>query len=78
LEQLSKKLFNGSKIARQGWNGKGMHLELATGTLAFVTSQASKAVDVEPFIVMFTADKKYVPWLASHTDVLATDFVVVS
>lgn len=51
------------RYQRQGWNGKGMFIYLATH------------VDmIEPFIMMKTADDKYVPWLASQTDMLADDW----
>lgn len=52
---------------RQGWNGKGMYIYLAEGVNGF-----------EPFIAMKTADDKFVPWLASQTDILATDWQVQS
>jgi hypothetical protein len=31
-----------------------------------------------PYIYMFTADKKQVPWLASQTDVLSEDWTIVN
>lgn len=31
-----------------------------------------------PYLQMFTADKKLVPWLASQTDVLAEDWSICS
>ncbi len=59
----------GLKVARAGWNGKGMWLNLQ------VPDAHSKMT--LPYIYMFTADKHQVPWLASQTDVLSSDWSVV-
>ena len=61
-----KALKAGGRVARAGWNGKGMWLELQ------VPDEHSKMS--LPYIYMKTADGKLVPWLASQTDVLATDW----
>ncbi|MNJ71027.1 hypothetical protein D3C76_1571760 [compost metagenome] len=37
----------------------------------------SPSQELSPWIGMKTADNKFVPWLASQTDVLAEDWVVV-
>ena len=59
----------GKKVARAGWNGKGMWLELQRPT------ELSKMT--LPYIFMKTADDNLVPWLASQTDVLCEDWNVV-
>jgi hypothetical protein len=59
----------GRRVARIGWNGKGMWLELQA------PDEHSKMS--LPYIFMKTADGKLVPWLASQTDVLAEDYVLV-
>ena len=59
----------GNKVARAGWNGKGMWLNLQ------VPDEHSKMS--LPYIYMFTADQKQVPWLASQTDVLSEDWMVL-
>lgn len=59
----------GLKVARRGWNGKGMYLELQ------LPDEHSKMT--LPYIWMWTACKNRVPWLASQTDVLAEDWQVV-
>lgn len=59
----------GARIARKGWNGKGMWLQLQ------VPDAHSKMT--LPYIYMKTADDNLVPWLASQTDVLAEDWVVL-
>lgn len=72
----------GLKVAREGWNGKGMFLFQIDGNAwDFTTDSADESVndmDTLPFICMKTADNKLVPWLASQTDVLSEDWVVVS
>lgn len=61
-------LKDGKRVAREGWNGRNMHLYLRS----FV------AGDYEPCIVMFTAQGKHQPgWLASQADMLATDWIIV-
>lgn len=62
-------LKEGQKVAREGWNGKGMWLELQR------PDEHSKMT--LPYIYMFTACKNRVPWLASQTDVLSEDWVIV-
>ena len=77
-------LKNGQKVARAGWNGKGMFLFLVPGS-TFKVSRApllgiypeGTEINYCPHIDMKTADEKIVPWLASQTDVLAEDWCVV-
>ena len=56
----------GFRVARAGWNGKGMWLALQRPT---DTSRMTV-----PYIFMKTADDQLVPWLASQTDLLAEDW----
>jgi hypothetical protein len=63
-------LEQGERVARQGWNGKGMWLKLQ------VPDAHSKMT--LPYVYMFTADKNQVPWLCSQTDMLAKDWVHVT
>lgn len=77
-------LKRGDCVARNGWNGKGMFLTLREGETATVSDEtarnlnaASNVVEFGPYILMFTAQKNYVPWLASQTDILAADWVQV-
>jgi hypothetical protein len=63
-------LKSGGRVARHGWNGKGMYLELQR------PDKNSKMTS--PYIYMKTADGKLVPWLASQTDMLNEDWVEVT
>lgn len=76
----------GHKIARAGWNGKGMFLyyvgpgryppSTPTGT-EIASEHKDHLVPYRPYIAMFTVDRDVVPWLASQSDVLEEDWVVV-
>ena len=77
-------LKSGKKVARLGWNGKGMFLFLVPGSVFKVNRPPLLGIYPEgteinycPHIDMRTADGKIVPWLASQTDVLAEDWVIV-
>jgi len=74
-----EKMKLGDKVARKGWNGKGMFLFLICGNSWEFTTDVSGVdeIDTLPFICMKTADNKLVPWLASQTDVIADDWCVV-
>ena len=75
-------LKQGQRVARKGWNGKGMFLLLIAG--ASVTEPINGCcgnpqevgLPVLDAIYMKTADNKLVPWLASQTDVLSEDWVI--
>lgn len=73
----------GQRVARTGWNGKGMWLALVSGENWGIGGHApydtpdAPHITHAPFIGMKTADNKFVPWLASQTDVLADDWGVV-
>ena len=62
-------LKGGVRVCREGWNGKGMWLELQ------VPDAGSKMT--LPYIFMSTVTGDLVPWLASQTDLLAEDWEVV-
>ena len=76
-------LKKGGVVCRSGWNGKGMFL---------LYVEYSNSVEAEerphchyhnikaeglPWIGMKTADDKFVPWLASQTDILAEDWMLL-
>jgi len=67
--QALELLKSGQRVARQGWNGKGMWLALQRPD---VNSKMSL-----PYIYMSTVTGDLVPWLASQTDVLAEDWISV-
>ena len=69
-------LKQGERVCRQGWNGKGMWLMLVETPPTEAIHVAGAVYNFLPYIQMKTADNKMVPWLASQTDCLATDWQV--
>ena len=75
-------LKKGLKVARAGWNGKGMFLFLIQGStdIAKLHGYGFGEMLNEPTfrdaIFMKTVDNQLVPWTASQTDVLAEDWVI--
>lgn len=74
----------GKKVARGGWNGKGMFLYYVPEGRYPARTDAAKSiaaeddkVDYGAYIAMKTAQGNVVPWLASQTDMLAEDWAVV-
>ena len=72
------------KVARIGWNGKGMFIFLVPGSQFAVNKPPLLGIYPEGTIInyhahidMRTADGTIVPWLASQTDILANDWVEV-
>ena len=68
-------LKTGHKVARQGWNGKGLWLELQV-------PDAHSKMTLPYIYINYPNDAintpgARVPWLASQTDLLAEDWVLV-
>lgn len=77
-------LKDGKKVCRQGWNGKGMFLFLVPGSTFKVNRppllgiyEEGTEINYHAHIDMKTADDKVVPWLASQTDVLSEDWMII-
>jgi len=77
-------LKTGNKVARKGWNGKKLSLFLVDGSKFKVNREPLISIYPEgteityrPHIDMRTADGSIVPWLASQSDLLENDWVVV-
>ncbi len=71
----------GKRVARAGWNGKGMFIFLVPGSVFQVSRPPllgiypeGTTVRYHAHIDMKTADGMVVPWLASQTDLLAEDW----
>jgi hypothetical protein len=63
-------LRRGDKVTRTGWNGKGMWLSLQT-------PDANSKMN-RPYIYIRIVCGELVPWCPSHSDLLGTDWSVVS
>lgn len=79
FSEALEELKCGEKVAREGWNGKGIYIKLQK------PDEHSKMT--LPYIYIVTnglktdnpkAPKGVVPWLASQTDLLSNDWYVVS
>ena len=87
-----KALKEGKRVARQGWNGKNMFLIMNGGyavpkehvradshiSESFLTSRLQSHLKIGKHIDMWTATNDLcVGWLASQTDMLAEDWMVI-
>lgn len=82
-----RELKAGKRVAREGWNGRGMFLAYMPGftiPAGMVNGRTAKYVpagqDVEcgGYIAMWTAQGVWQPgWLASQADMLAEDWIVL-
>ena len=79
-------LKEGKRVARHGWNGKGMflyHVPAASypaqrnenGTMVGVF--ADDMVPYRAYIAMKTVNDEVVPWVASQSDLLDADWAIV-
>lgn len=75
--QAIEALKRGERVARAGWNGKGMWLMLVPANLADAVAFQYAALDALPWIGMKTDDEKFVPWLASQAEMLAEDWFII-
>ena len=88
--QALEELKQGKRIAREGWNGKGMFLWQMDGiampveklqhpeTIVILKEMGKIEVTFLPTIRMFTATGDILTgWLASQSDVFAEDWVVL-
>lgn len=73
----------GRRVARSGWNGKGMFVFLVAGSRFAVSREPllshfgeGTMIDYHAHIDMRTADGKIVPWLASQADLLSDDWEI--
>lgn len=77
---------DGERVARRGWNGKGMYVVFQKGYPDGIAINANTAEATglpqgticffRPYLMMKTVDNEFVPWVASQTDILAEDWYV--
>lgn len=60
----------GHRVSRYGWNGKGQWVALQ------VPDAHSKMK--RPYVYIHPVDGTLVPWIASQSDLLASDWLIVS
>jgi len=66
-----------ARVARAGWNGKGMWIGLHSEGGTFLHEATNTDMAYRDYIAMKTVDNQIVPWTASQTDVLAEDWYIV-
>lgn len=72
----------GMKVTRDGWNGKGMFLYYVPANSYQAQTEAARSVfggmvPYRDYIAMKTVNDEVVPWVASQSDLLEADWVVV-
>jgi hypothetical protein len=89
FNEAIKYVKRGLKVARKGWNGKDMWIALFEPTsLVVLTKEGSvcekeytidtdKVFPIQPAVYMKTAEGNFIPWLASQSDLLSDDWVIV-
>lgn len=65
-----KYLENGHKLTREGWNGKGLYVELEKGG-------DYKFSEILPYFVIKNAKNSFNTWVPSVSDLLAKDWQLV-
>jgi hypothetical protein len=78
----------GSKISREGWNGKGMWVVHQPGYPDGIAINANTAEATGipqgtvcrflPYLILRAVDGAFAPWVPSISDVLAEDWQVAS
>lgn len=66
IGEAIKEMQSGERVRRKNWNGKGQYIELQVPD---INSKMTL-----PYIYIHTVQGDLVPWLASQTDILATDW----
>ena len=77
-----RELKEGSKVARSGWNGKGMFIFLVPGSTFKVNRPPllgiypeGTTINYHAHIDMKTVNGEIVPWVASQSDLLEEDWM---
>jgi len=85
FSEALRALKHGQKVARVGWNGKGMFIFLVPGSTFKVNRapllgiyEEGTEINYHAHIDIKTVDGQIVPWLCSQTDMLAEDWMIVS
>jgi len=61
-----KQMWDGSRVRRTGWNGPGQYLKIQVPDAG--------SMNTLPYVYIITVTGDRVPWTASQTDLLATDW----
>ena len=75
-------LIAGKRVARMGWNGKGLWIyHIPASTYPAQTEAARRNlgafVPYGAYLAIKSADGTVVPWVASQSDILGKDWVIL-
>ncbi len=87
IGEAVKEMQCGNRVARAGWNGKGMYLAYQPGYPDGIPINANTAratgllegtvCKFTPYVMLKSATGEFGPWNASQADLLAVDWCVV-
>lgn len=66
----------GFRMARKGWNGKGMYITLVSGENWAMDKHENTVCEKRDWLGIKTVDNQFMPWVPSQSDVLAEDWVL--
>jgi hypothetical protein len=79
-------LKSGRRVTRSGWNGQGMYvcyqeaypsgIPINQNTARATGLQEGTLCVFRPYLMMKTANNEFVPWVASQSDILASDWEI--
>lgn len=68
---------HGHRMRRRGWNASNLWVSFVPAGSVSIPQKFGDGLNTLPFLAMKTAQDEIVPWLASHTDILADDWEMV-
>lgn len=85
FSEALQKVKEGYRLARKGWNGKGMFIFLVPGSTFKVNRppllgiyDEGTEINYHGHVDMKTVDGTIVPWIASQADLLSDDWEIIS
>ena len=75
FEEALSLLKQGNKVARQGWNGKGMWIKL-THANKYISEHGLTVHNLAHIDMRTATGEMCIGWLASQSDILADDWVI--
>lgn len=67
----------GHRLARKGWNGKGMYITLVSGEYWSLDKHENSICEKRDWLGIKTIDNQFMPWVPSQSDVLAEDWIIL-
>jgi hypothetical protein len=71
FEKALEEIKNGKRVSRKGWNENEWIMKVNSSSLPW---RGIGKIDTLPWIGMRTIDARYIPWTATHIDLLANDW----